>query len=693
LLAAAGGGWHLGDAGDPERAGGVVGTATGKEYTVRFGDAGDSERIGGVVGAEGAGSGSIVLLPTSGSTGTPKLVQRSEDSLVSEGERYRLAVALAPHDRVLIPLPLSHAYALGWLYGALAAGCEVVPVTPTALNRIGLLLAEGCTVLVLSPALARLLAERRTRQAADKRPAVPALRLAMVGAGPVDSRLDDLFRAAFGIGTARNYGSTETGAVFCGPEGLPPGCVGAPMPGVRHRLVDDTGADIQDGPGVLEVRADDADPWHSMGDLAVAEPAGLRILGRRHSAIRRGGRWVSPLEIEDVLRTHPEVLDAHVTARAQAREGEDRIVARVMAAPGLFDPAALRAHCQEQLAAYKVPDEIRLVERIERTQTGKARGPRRYRLAAQAPAAARAYKAAELLFALDDLGVLDDLDGDTDTEELALRLDCDPDALARLLAAAALLGLVSDAADLAAQSAGPDGALDFIRLEARLSRSWVTREELAAVARTGIRNRRFDRAADHGALAEVYQKAMSGDAARARARLAVRLLRPSPGARLLEVAAGPGVYWEALLSRDPTATGALVRLGRLAGDCSPAVAEAVADGRVLLDPPLDPESLPRRAFDICVVTNGIHGPGSGSRLDWLLGALRPGGRIVVDDVFAPSEPGAGTELLLDWLTHGGSAFPHVSDLIDALRSLGARVDRHLPLDSSVCHLILATESQ
>lgn len=680
----------------------LLALAGGGRVLAHPGRPGEEIALTGPPGARVSG-GPGVLLPTSGSTGSPKLVRRDEASWLSEARRYRDGVGVSEEDTLLLPVPLSHAYALGWLCGGLLSGAALRPVPPTALGQTARELAEGATVIALVPTTARLLATRqrlRARRAHPGSPAAPRLRVAMVGAGPVDASLDALFTEAYGIGVARNYGSTELGAVLSGPAGLPPLCVGAPLPGVEHRLVDPvTRRPRSQGPGVLQIRTDAVPDWHDTGDLAVPEAGSLRILGREGTAVRRGGRWVAPLEIEAVLRAHEAVREVRVSGRPRGHEGEDGIEAEVVVAPGGPDEGELRAHAARHLAPYKVPDTIVLRSALPRTASGKTAAATRYRLTPRAIEATRAYKSAELLFALHELGALTALAEGTASAPLSTELGCDPQALEILLDTAASLGLLSTAPGHEGVGRAHLAELDaFIRLEERLSRDLVTREALAAVARSGQARRPFERRprdADHAELVSVYQGAMCGPSALARTALGLRLLRPRPGARLVEVTAGPGRYLDRLLAKDPTAGGHLWQTGRLSGRAAGRVDEAVTAGRVSTGP-----ALPVGRADVCVISNAVHDPASGALLSTVLAALRPGGLLLVDDVFLPSGkpgggdtgPAAGAELALDWLTHGGTAWTTVEALTTGLAEAGADVVRHLPFDPSPCHLVIAKEA-
>lgn len=645
-------------------------------------------RLLGLAGDGEAG----VLIPTSGSTGEPKLVARSESSLIAEGVRYHELLGLDPQCHVLLPIPLSHAYALGWLAGTLITGAQVRALQPTALNAIAADLAERATHLALVPTTARLLAARQLRRggAAAQAPA-PHVRIAMIGAGPVDDNLEDSFRRAFGVATARNYGSTETGAVFAGIPPLPPFCVGRPMPGVEYRIVDDADAACPVGvSGSLQIRFSGDQAWHDMADIAREGEDGVVILGRKSSGIRRGGQWVAPLEVEAVLREHDAVRDSRVWSKPGRFRDEDVLVADVeVADPGSVRSADLMAFARQRLAIHKVPQEIGVFRRLPRTAAGKITAPRRYRLAdSQALLrASRAYRISELLFSLLEMGALPLLAEGANTDELARELGVPATELDWLLAVACWLGLVDvDPGPLARADQAAPAALPFIELEAELSASWVTRKAIIESVRSGLRHRPFDKAILGDQLQMLYRRAMHDEAAVQRAKLALRLARPPWPERVVEVSAGPGRYLKQLLTGEQLSYGFLVQIGRLAGPVSPALRAGTERGQLTVgdDPPAGD-------FDLCVIDNGIHGPHPGDDLGWLLSLIKPGGAVLIDDVFLPLAGGQGSELGLDWLTHGGIAWPHAEELIDGLVAAGQDISMHKKLGSTGCHLILARQ--
>ncbi|MFE7644309.1 AMP-binding protein [Streptomyces phaeoluteigriseus] len=398
-----------------------------------------------------------VLLASSGSTGTPKVVARSQGSVLDEGVRYHRAGLARPADSVLLPLPLSHAYALGWLAGALVAGAHVDPVPPRAVGAVHERLRQRATVLVTVPGLARVLARRRALT--DDAP-YPALRRVMAGAGYVDAGLDALWTRTLGVGVSRNFGSSETGAVLWGEPGLPSGAVGHPMPGVRVDLLDPDGTPLPGAAqGELAVVLEDGST-HRLHDLADRDEHGVhRILGRaRLGVVRRGARWVSTMEVESVLRAAPGVADVSVTATGPDDSDDQGLTVEYVPADAeLAAPRLVQAYARAELAAYKVPDSFQPRYRLRRSAVGKAQAAPVYRVAR---AGARPDTPAEqvLAAALTELGLPPLLaDGGT-AADLARTAGLRAEVLSPVLDTACALGLLDTDTDTDTDSAGAPGA-------------------------------------------------------------------------------------------------------------------------------------------------------------------------------------------------------------------------------------------
>ena len=112
--------------------------------------------------------------------------------------------------------------------------------------------------------------------------------------------------------------------------------------------------------------------WALTGDSAtVDEDGSITLLGRGSLCINTGGEKVYPEEVEGVLRAHPDVYDVLVVGTPDERWGS-RVVALVQpVAGGAPDPDDLTTHCRSHLAGYKVPKEVRFVDEVVRSPTGK----------------------------------------------------------------------------------------------------------------------------------------------------------------------------------------------------------------------------------------------------------------------------------------------------------------------------------
>jgi fatty-acyl-CoA synthase len=112
--------------------------------------------------------------------------------------------------------------------------------------------------------------------------------------------------------------------------------------------------------------------WSFPGDLATVEEDGtIDLLGRGSSSINSGGEKIYPEEVEDALKAHPEVYDALVVGTPDERWGE-RVTAVVQARPGAAPSLEdLQAHCRANIAGYKVPRALFLVDQIQRQPSGK----------------------------------------------------------------------------------------------------------------------------------------------------------------------------------------------------------------------------------------------------------------------------------------------------------------------------------
>jgi malonyl-CoA/methylmalonyl-CoA synthetase len=206
------------------------------------------------------------------------------------------------------------------------------------------------------------------------------VRLMMSGSAALPRTTLERWREITGHTLLERYGMTEFGMALSNPlrGDRRPGFVGHPLPGVDVRLVDD---ELQvRGPGVFreywqrprETEAAFEDGWFKTGDVATIEDGAYRLLGRRNvDIIKSGGYKISALEIEDVLRGHPAILDCAVSGAADEEWGE-RVEVTVEVRPGAAVTIdALREWARPRLASYKLPRVLHLVATLPRNAMGK----------------------------------------------------------------------------------------------------------------------------------------------------------------------------------------------------------------------------------------------------------------------------------------------------------------------------------
>jgi acyl-CoA synthetase (AMP-forming)/AMP-acid ligase II len=213
-----------------------------------------------------------------------------------------------------------------------------------------------------------------------------SVRSVISGTAPLSPQDADAFQAKYGVPVLTSYAATEFGGGVAGWNladherfwAAKHGSVGRAHAGCELRVVDpDSGAPLEpDAPGLLEVRAGqlgDGAGWTRTTDLARIDADGfLWILGRADQAIIRGGFKVLPDDVRAALERDPRVRAAAVVGRPDARLGAVPVAA-VELRPGTPPVTAedLLAAVAGVLARYELPTELRIVEDLPRTPSGK----------------------------------------------------------------------------------------------------------------------------------------------------------------------------------------------------------------------------------------------------------------------------------------------------------------------------------
>jgi len=339
------------------------------------------------------------ILYTSGTTSTPKGVQLCHGGLVENmwnvGERQHLTAA----DRMWMGISLF------WSFGCANAllavmthgGTIVLQETLEPGAALALIERERCSVYYGTPNIALALTEHPDRARRD----LSSLRTgAAIGSpGAIQMVMDLGAREICNVyGLTETYGNCSVTDAH-DPDEIRKGTVGRPLPGMEIRIVDrETRRPLPQGevgevlvrgyltPGYYKdpeknAAAFDADGFLITGDLgAIGDDGRLRFRGRIKEMVKTGGINVAPLEVEEVLLGHPAVEQAYVVGLADARKEEILAAVVVLRDGHRAELEALRAFCKKALAAFKVPQEFRLMRRDELpvTATGKVQ---KFRLA------------------------------------------------------------------------------------------------------------------------------------------------------------------------------------------------------------------------------------------------------------------------------------------------------------------------
>ena len=336
-----------------------------------------------------------VLIATSGTTGRPKLVMQTHRAYVLAAEGFPAWLGLQAADRLLTTLPLFHLNAQVYsTLGSLAAGASLV-LLPRFSARGFLDDArryEATQFNAIGAMVEILLAQERRPGDADT-----GLRLCYSGPAPPRERHREIERR-FGLRLMIGYALSESTYGTVWPrEHAPYGSMGRlrqhPVHGRINegRIVDDDGRDVEPGtvgelllrnPAVMLGYYGDpeasartvVDGWLRTGDLVRADADGyLYFVSRKKEVIRRRGENISPVEVEEVLTSHPAVDEAAVVGVDSTLTEEDVKAFVRRGAP--VAPGALRDWCAERLTAFKVPRYIEFVAELPHTPTGRVAKP------------------------------------------------------------------------------------------------------------------------------------------------------------------------------------------------------------------------------------------------------------------------------------------------------------------------------
>jgi acyl-CoA synthetase (AMP-forming)/AMP-acid ligase II len=332
------------------------------------------------------------ILFTSGTTGAPKGAMLTHGATVRAYTAWTDVVGLAEGDRYLIVNPFFHAFGLkAGILACLLKGATIIPHpvfdVPSVMARVD---EERVSMLPGPPAIYQTILDHPDLGAHD----LSSLRLAVTGAATVPVEMIRRMRDELTFRTiVTGYGLTEsTGiATMCrhtdDPETIAT-TAGRAIPGIEVRVVDGDGRPRPAGePGEVVVRGYtvmagyfgdpgataatiDADGWLHTGDVGILDERGnLRITDRTKDMFIVGGFNAYPAEIEQIMLRHPAVGQVAVVGVPDGRLGE--VGRAFVVARAALDPAELLTWCREQMANYKVPRSVELLDALPLNASGK----------------------------------------------------------------------------------------------------------------------------------------------------------------------------------------------------------------------------------------------------------------------------------------------------------------------------------
>lgn len=328
------------------------------------------------------------IIYTSGTTGKPKGAIITHGNLEWMTETSAKISEITRADRILVVLPLFHAFAklqgmLQSVYIGITIYLEERFIPDIILQKLS---DEKISIFMGVPTMYTMFVHSPKIKELE----FPYLRSAGCGGASLPMEIRDKVRAEMGVELGEGYGQTEsTVMISCFPTDVEKefGSVGLPLPGMELKVIDPSGKEVPvgevgeiifKGPNAMkgyykkpeETASTLIDGWVHTGDLARQDERGyLYIVDRKKDMIIRGGYNVYPREIEEVLYTHPDIIEGAVIGESDPVFGEE--IAAYIVMKEKRTPEEIIAYCKTKLAPYKVPRKIYFLEELPKNATGK----------------------------------------------------------------------------------------------------------------------------------------------------------------------------------------------------------------------------------------------------------------------------------------------------------------------------------
>jgi malonyl-CoA/methylmalonyl-CoA synthetase len=339
-----------------------------------------------------------MILYTSGTTGSPKGVVTTHQNIEAQITSLTSSWGWSQDDHILNILPLHHVHGIvNVLCCALYSGacCEFLSrFEPDKVFEV--FCRQEVNLFMAVPTIYYKLIARWNELPVDQQQRISTVlkgfRLMVSGSAALPISVLDAWKQISGHVLLERYGMTEVGMAISNPYRgeRKPGFIGQPLPGVRVRLADEDNRPVSEGQaGEIQIKGPNVfieywgkpeatresftpEGWFKTGDIAIYEEGCYRILGRNSvDIIKSGGYKISALEIEEVLRTHPQIKDCAVVGVPDDEWGELVAASLILKDRKEIDTVELSGWLKEQLPSYKIPRKYIFQDDLPRNVMGK----------------------------------------------------------------------------------------------------------------------------------------------------------------------------------------------------------------------------------------------------------------------------------------------------------------------------------
>lgn len=331
-----------------------------------------------------------IILYTSGTTGNPKGAMLTHENVYSNARDIGTYLEMTSDDRVVATLPVFHVFALTVVVNApLLRGATVLLVPQFSPAEVFKTIREQkATIFAGVPTMYNFLYQYEEGNPED----YASIRLSISGGASLPVSLLENFEKKFNTRISEGYGLSEASPVTCfNPldRERVPGSIGTSIVNVENKVVDENGNEVPRGEvGELIVRGPNVmkgyykmpeetaktikDGWLYTGDLAKQDENGyFYIVDRKKDMIIVGGFNVYPREIEEVLYSHPDIVESAVVGQPHDELGEAVHAHVALKKESSLTEEDIIQYCRERLAKYKVPSVVHFHDELPKGGTGK----------------------------------------------------------------------------------------------------------------------------------------------------------------------------------------------------------------------------------------------------------------------------------------------------------------------------------